>query len=200
LSETRGAATVPQVVRDRIRDDDSKLVERLVVLLLAFWLGGLLMVSLGATGSFRAVDSSMDKPPMGVARAMAKLGVPETRALLHYQSSEVNRHLFEIWGWTQLGLTCSIFAALLFMTNSGRKVLALAAGSSAMSAILAFFLIPGMIRIGRELPAHSAAQVSELRQSFQNMHRAFGAFEAAAVLLGLFLLVTLLRGGARSSR
>jgi hypothetical protein len=131
---------------------------------------------------------------------MGKLGVPETRALLHYQSGEVNRHLFEIWGWVQLGLTCSVFAALLFATNSGRKVLLLAAGSSAMSAILAIFLIPGMVRIGRELPAHSTAPVSELRQSFQNMHRAFGAFEGTAVLLGLFLMVTLLRGRSRSSR
>ncbi len=200
MSDSRRTESVPQVIKDRIRDDDSKIVERLVALLLAFWMGGLMMVSLGATGSFEAVQSSMDKPPMSVARAMAKLGAAETRDLLHSQSSEVNRHLFEFWGWIQLGLTSAIFAALLFMTNSGKKLLGVAAGMCGMSAILALFLIPGMIRIGRELRAHSGTPGLELRESFQNMHRAFGAFEAVAVLLGLILLVALLRSSSRSSR
>lgn len=187
-------------MRDRIRDDDSRIVERLIVLLQAFWMGGLLMVTLAAAGSFRAVEVSLDKPSAGVAKAMTKLGQDQTRDLLHYQSSEVNRQLFEVWGWIQLGVTGACFAALLFMTNVGKRALALSAGMTGLSILMAVVIIPGMIRVGREMRASPLGPSADLAQSFKIMHQAFGAFELTAVILALWLMATLVRGGSRSRR
>jgi hypothetical protein len=187
-------------VRDRIRDDDSRIVERLIVLVLAFWMGGLMMVTIAATGSFKAVEVSLDKPSAGVAKAMSKLGQDQTRDLLHYQSSEVNRQLFEVWGWLQLGLTGASLAALLFMTNVGKRALAISAGMAGLSALMTAIIIPGMIRIGREMRASPLGPSADMAQSFRTMHQAFGAFEAVAVILALWLMVGLLRGGSRARR
>lgn len=200
MSESRSAQRVPPVVRDRIREDDSIIVEKIIVLLIVFWLGGLALVTVSATGSFRAVDASLDKPSATVVKSMARLGIAETRALLHDQSSEVNRQLFEVWGWVQLGLTGSILAALLFMTNTGKQAIGLAAGMAGFSALMAGVLIPGMIRIGREMRAGPNPPTPDMAQSFKNMHQAFGAFEIATVVLAAFLFAKLVRRGAGSRR
>lgn len=195
-----GSRQAPPAVRDRIRDEDSRLIERLVILLLAFWMGTLLMAALAATGSFKAVDSTLSKPPAAVAKALERLGQDQTREMLHSHSGEVNRGLFETFGWLQLGLTAVTFALMLFLTNSGKRALGLAASMAAMAALISFYLIPGMVRIGREMRARPLGPTPDMSESFRTMHQAFAAFEVAAVLLALLLMAALLRGGARARR
>jgi hypothetical protein len=188
----------PPVVRNRIRDDDSRIVERAVILALACWLGGLIMVTLAATGSFKAVDTTIEKPPAVVIKSLARLGPDVTRDLLRYQSSEVNRHLFELWGWIQLGLTGAILAGLLFMTNVGKRVLGMALAMTAMAALMAGVIIPGMIRIGRESQARPDGLAAGASQTFKTLHQAFGAFEGVAAVLAMLTIVSLIRRGARA--
>jgi hypothetical protein len=195
-----GSRQAPPAVRDRIRDEDSRLIERVVVLLLAFWMGTLLLAALAATGSFAAVDSTLSKPPAVVAKALERMGPDQTRELLHYHSGEVNRGLFETFGWLQLGLTAVTFTLMLFLTNAGKRVLGLAALMAAMSGLITFYVIPGMVRIGREMRARPPGPTPDMSESFQTMHRAFAAFEVAAVLLAILLMAALLRGGARARR
>lgn len=195
-----GSRQAPPAVRDRIRDEDSRLIERLVILLLAFWMGTLLMAALAATGSFVAVDSTLSKPPSIVTKALERMGQDQTREMLHYQSGEVNRGLFQTFGRLQLGLTGVTFALLLFLTNAGKRVLGLAASMAGMAALISFYLIPGMVRIGREMRARPAGPTPDMSESFETMHQAFAAFEVAAVLLAILLMAALLRGGARAGR
>lgn len=195
-----GSRQAPPAVRDRIRDEDSRLIERVVILLLAFWMGTLLMAAMAATGSFAAVDSTLGKPPSVVTKALERLGQDQTREMLHYQSGEVNRGLFETFGWLQLGLTGVTFALMLFLTNSGKRVLGLSASMAGMAALISFYLIPGMVRIGREMRARPSGPTPDMSESFRTMHQAFAAFEVAAVLLAILLMAALLRGGARASR
>ncbi len=200
MNVSRGSNPVPPVIQDRIRDEDSAIVERIVVFLIAMWLGGLVMVTLGAMGSFRAVQVSMDKPSATVVKSMARIGVEETRSLLHEQSGEVNRQTFEIWGWIQLGVTGAILLGLLFMTNTGKAALGMAGGMAAFSAVMAGILIPSMIRVGRQMRASPGLASSDLTRSFRNLHQAFGAFEAATAILSLFLIAALVRRRPRTRR
>lgn len=193
MSPSRSSKQVPQAVRDRIRDEDSVIVERIVVILIALWLGALAMVTISASSSFRAVQASMEKPSATVVKSMARMGVEETRSLLHEHSGEVNRQVFELWGWLQVGVTATILLTLLFMTNAGKNALGLAAGMTGFSALMAGVLIPSMIRVGRQMRAGPDAPTIDLTRSFRNLHQAFGAFEVATVILSLFLVSALVR-------
>jgi len=200
LNVPRSSKPVPPVIQDRIRDEDSAIVERIVVFLIAMWLGALVMVTLSATGSFKAVQVSMDKPSAAVVKSMARIGVDETRSLLHEHSGEVNRQMFEIWGWIQLGVTGAVLLGLLFMTNTGKAALGVAGGMTAFSALMAGFLIPSMIRVGRQLRASPGSASADLTSSFRNLHQAFGAFEVATATLSLFLIAALVRRRSRARR
>lgn len=197
MSGASGWRPAPPAVRDRIRDEDSRLVERVVILLLAFWMGALAMAALAASAGFAAVDAALEKPSPDVAKAISQMGPGHTRALLRSQAGEANRGMFETWGWLQLGLTGVNFALLLLLTNAGKRVLGLAAAMAGLSLLIALYLVPGMERIAGELRAGPAPEASA---SFRTMHQAFGAFEAAAAVVAILLLAALLRGGARAGR
>jgi hypothetical protein len=176
-------------LRDRISHRTSARTRRAVTFLLGLWCGGLLLVALTAPASFRAADRVMAVPPPALEQVLGEEGGKEAaREILRYQVGEVNRMMFAIWGWMQLGASLAVLGLLLFLSRSGRLAVGVAAGMVVISGVLHLVLIP---RIA------AATRASALKQTgadaFALLHGAFGVFQLALLMLMAMLLFLLFR-------
>jgi hypothetical protein len=178
---------------NRISVETSWRTRRLAAILVSLWFGGILVVALAAPAAFRSVDAVMTAPPEVVAKTMQQIGPASMREILHYQVSEANRQLFDLWGWVQLTLGAVIFLMLLFLSTSGRATLGVSLAMLLLAALMHFLLIPRISEIGREMRAAMKAAPADALRRFQFLHLGFTAFELGVVVLGTVLLVLLLR-------
>ncbi len=166
------------------------MTRRLVAVLVSIWFGGILLVALAAPASFRTVDPTLKSPPPAVEKVMKAVGPAAARDALRYQVSEVNRAMFNIWGWMQLGLGVVIFLLLLFMSTVGRLSLILALAMMLLSILMRFVLIPRISDITREIQTTGAAAAAD---KLQLLHGGYSVFQLSVMVLGSILLVLLLR-------
>jgi predicted lysophospholipase L1 biosynthesis ABC-type transport system permease subunit len=175
--------------------DTEWTARRTAAVLVALWLGGMVMVALAAPASFWAVDSLMGWQPGLVADGTKKLGPVAMYELLRLQAGEANRQLFGLWGWIQVGLSAAVFILVLFFSNLKKMGVILAGGVLAAALIIGLVVIPGITTIGREVQISAAARAAG-GQRFGSLHFAYSAFQLVAAGLGLGLL-RLLLGGSR---
>jgi hypothetical protein len=164
---------------------------------LGVWLGGALVVTVGAPQSFRAIDSVMLVPPPEAAKVIQNIGPVTTRLLLRYQIAEANRLLITLWGWIQLAMGVAVLLLVLFGTSSGRLAIGFALALLIVALVTNFILAPRLGDISRDLEFTPGATTQKDTDRFQLLHRGFAAFEAAAALLGAGLFITLLRSDRR---
>jgi len=115
-----------------------------MALVLGAWIAGTLFMWAIATQNFRLVDRILASPPPAIA---ANAG---TRLQMRYQASEVNRHFFERWGWTQISLGL-VFTWLAFSTPTGPALRVSAIVMLLIAVTLQFAVVPDTIRLGRLL-------------------------------------------------
>lgn len=186
-----------------VSDDSASFVRRLGAILIAGWLGAIVMVAVAAPAAFSSVDTSLRFRTPLVDQAVKYLGEPATHDLLRYQVGEANRRIFESFGLMQVVLGAAVFFMLLFFSHVRRLGLGIALLMMLMSAAINWLLIPRIVETGRTLHTAQAAQATVAQQQFRALHTGFSTFEATVAVLGVFLLVLLLRrrrGGRGSSR
>jgi hypothetical protein len=187
----------PEVHYSRITPQGSWLVRRICAVLVAAWLGGMLLVSLSAPAVFGAAASLLRHPLPVHAAAMQKIGVDSMVDLLRYHAGEVNNQIFALWGSLQVAYATAVLLLLLFFTNVGKWRLGLAAAMLTLAVFQKLYLIPAIADASRRW---RAGGWREMGNRFQLLHGCFAAFEIALALLGLTLLVLLLRSSRGGSR
>ena len=187
----------PAVHYSRITPEASWFVRRVCAVLVSAWLGGILLVSLGAPAVFRAGEVVLRHPAPSLARVMGKVPEDQMRHLLRYHAGEANNQVFALWGTLQVVYGAVVLLLLVFFSNVGKLRLGLAAAMLLLALLMKFLLIPATAETSRLFRSSGLADVGE---RFRLLHGAFAAFEIASAALGLALLWLLLGGSRSSSR
>lgn len=186
----------PSAVRSRISRRTAARTRRAVTFLLGLWCGGMLLVSLVAPASFTAADSVLKAPPPALETVIGKVDAGTAKAVLRYQAAEVNRKMFELWGWMQGLAALAVLALLVFLSNAGRHAVGVAALMVLLAGIMNFVLIPGIGNLTRA--AASAGERAAAAGSFALLHTGFAILQIALLALIAALFFLLFRGRGRS--
>ena len=165
------------------------------IAILGVWLGWTLFMWFAATRSFRTVDRVLRKPKAEFEQALQPLTPEQTRSVLRYLASEINRTFFRFYGWMQI-LIGSLLAALLWR-QSPRDTVGLVLVSVMLFLVLLLTLIvqPQIVSLGRSIDFVPRSPAPPSMPRFWMLHGAFTGLDAVKFLTGLGLLVRwILRG------
>ncbi len=186
----------PEAKYSRITPEGSWIARRICAVILAAWLGGILLVSLSAPAVFGAAEAVLRHPLPAHLDVLERIGPDAMADLLRYHAGEANNQVFALWGTMQVAYGAAVVLVLLFFTNVGKWRLILAASMLVLALFQRLILIPAIVDASRR---YRAGGWVEAGRRFQLLHGSFAAFEIASALLGLALLVLLLytRSGSR---
>ena len=166
--------------------------ERLAVWSLGFWAMGTAAVALVASRSFAVVDRLLETlPNAAFAEAVLEIGSGPAREFLRYLSSEVNRTLFETWGWVQLPLGGLVL--WLVWSVEPRRVRYGVAIMLGLAVVLAFALTPPIVDIGRSLDFVPRDPPPPLLRTFGLLHAGYSVLEFLKLGLGVLVSYWLIR-------
>jgi hypothetical protein len=166
---------------------------RFLCLVLGLWLGASLFMAFVAVMNFRIVREVIANPQPELATYLKALGPDRLRVLFRHEAAEVNRALFDLWGYTQIAFSLLIFGLLLFATKEGKGVLGVGVLLLLVVLIMQFAVTPGIIGYGRVLDFAAADKELDLRQRVATLHSLYSAFEGLKLLLISGLAVYFLR-------
>jgi len=161
---------------------------------MAALLTGTVFVAIVATQNFYTIDrllASQPNPAFGAA--VTKLGVSESRDLLRYLSSELNRLYFQYWNAAQLALGIWVLWMIRKLPNS-RRAKSYVVAMLGIGLVLTILITPQILYIGRELDfAPHDPQTPRLR-TFGLLHAAYTLLDAIQMILGIMVTIWLMRG------
>lgn len=174
-------------------------VQRIASLVLAVWIGGIVTVAIAAPVAFRAVDSLMANQPEMLKVAIGKVGPVPMYEVLRLLAGEMNRLLFQVFGYIQAVLAAVVFVQVVFFSNL-RKVGVLLSGAMLLiSWGMSLVLIPQIVQLGREIQISAAAKAAG-EERFRALYLAFTSFESALAIVGFLLLMFLLQRSRLTTR
>lgn len=128
---------------------DAKL--RWAMCAMGAWLAGTIFVSIVAVENFYTIDRLLAASPNDTFHSLvARLGHSESRDLLRYLSSELNRLYFQVWNVMQLALGLLVLWLLMHQPVPGKARLAVA-GMLAAVVVMVGWLTPAIASLGRSL-------------------------------------------------
>jgi hypothetical protein len=160
----------------------------LLIMLLGGWIVGTLLIAFVATQNFRMVDRLLSAPTPEFSRAIAPLAHDETRGVLRYLVSELNRLYFSVWGFAQLALGAAVVAAALGLRPLDRTVVTVAA-TILVIVIVSLLLSQLLLSLGRSLDfvSHTPALPALVR--FRRLHLVYTALDLLKLTLCVWLLI-----------
>lgn len=172
------------------------IMRTLAGILLGIWLAGTCIVAWVAAENFFMIDRLIDQPTNAAfAAAVDKLPGGEARLTLRYLSSELNRQFFSVFGWIGLGLG---FALLGIAPSLGSRQVKIGfALMTLISLVMALYLTPQIVNLGRELDFVVPGGNAPVRAAFGRLHGSYSSLELLKLSLGLWMCVALIRGGSR---
>lgn len=165
-------------------------LRRLAAVLVAAWLTLSIAMTVVATVNFK--DLKPDRL-RDARRVFAPLGDEAAQTVaLRYTASELNRHLFDLYGKGQLVLG---LLAMLVLLAARSGVLTGLLGALALLAALAFafWLVPAIVEQGRVIDFMPRQPPNDDLLAFDRLHRISVRVEGGkmiALLIALVLLVT----------
>ncbi len=194
---TEDSSQTAAISWSRITPEGSWFARRLCAVLVSAWLGGILLVSLGAPMVFRAGEVVIRHPAPALEELIRSLPEGQLQDLLRYHAGEANNQLFALWGTLQLVYGVSVALLLLFFSDVGKLRLALSGAMLLMALLTKLFLIPAIVETSR---LFRSTGLLDAGRRFQLLHGAFAAFEVALAVLGVALLWLLLAGSRAGGR
>jgi len=143
-----------------------------------------------AVFSFRSVDRLLDEPISYSSSAQAREmiarlgGTADAGMFLRHHSAELNRTLFDGWGWIQLILGFVLLLVLIFGSGGSKPSMALAALMLILTAAAHFFVMPPIVGLGREVDFVPRDAASPIRAQLSAWHTTFSTLEAIKLALG----------------
>jgi len=91
-------------------------IHALAIVVLTLWIGWTLFMWFAATRSFRTVDEVLKSPPAQFSSDVQGQRPEQTREVLRYLASEINRTYFQAYGWGQIVLGAALLLLLAWKT------------------------------------------------------------------------------------
>jgi hypothetical protein len=165
---------------------------------MGLWLMGTVCVGIVAAENFYTIDRLLKaEPNHAFALDIEKLGHDQTREVLRYLSSELNRLYFQYWNVAQLGL------GILTLWLVGKLVWAHKAkwGIVAMLGIVLFLtavITPRIVSVGRALDFVPRVPPPDGLRTFGLLHAAYTVFDGIQVILGILVTLWLVNGNEQT--
>jgi hypothetical protein len=162
---------------------------------MAAWLIGTVFVAVVATQNFYTIDRLLQAQPNPTfAAEINQLGAGQTRELLRYLSSELNRLYFQYWNLAQLVI--GVFVLWMVVRLPGSRAAKWYVVSMLGTVLLMTILItPWMLNIGRALDFVPRDPPPEGLRTFGLLHAAYSVLTGIEMILGILVVVWLMRGG-----
>lgn len=142
---------------------------------------GTIVTSVVAAENFYTIDRLLTtSPSVDFSKDVQTLGHSQTRELLRYLSSELNRLYFWIWNDAQLVLG----ALVLWLVGRHRARWGVVAMLAIVVLMLAY-LTPAIVSLGRELDFVPRDPAPPGMQRFWILHAAYTTLEMAKLLVGV---------------
>ena len=167
-------------------------IQALAVVVLSVWVGWTLFMWFAATRSFRTVDEVLKSQPSQFSTDVQGLKPEQTREVLRYLASEINRTYFRAYGWGQLVLGTILLVLLAWKTPRNGLNPAIAAVMLFIVIILTLGVMPQIISLGRTIDFIPRTPPPPGYQRFWKLHMMFTGLDGAKLLGGIVLLVRLI--------
>ncbi len=142
-----------------------------------------------AGGSFSTVDRVLRTSDPHFAEYSRALGQGQTRVVLRYLASEINRNCFRAYGWGQVALGLLLLVMLLWQRPRDTFALVVAGAMLALVVVLTLIITPQIVALGRSLDFAARDPMPPGMARFRALHAAFTGLDAIKALAGLTLLV-----------
>jgi hypothetical protein len=154
---------------------------------------GTLAVVVVATQNFYTIDRLLEAAPNPVfSSTVNRLGIGESRELLRYLSSELNRLYFQYWNLAQLAIGIFVLWALAKLPGLSRVKWYVVA----MLGIVLFLtavITPQMLYVGRELDFIPRNPPPPRLRTFGLLHATYSLLDGILLILGILVMFRLMK-------
>jgi uncharacterized protein DUF4149 len=157
--------------------------------ILGAWLAATLLMWFVAAGSFSTVERVLRASDSRFNESTRLMSRDQTRSLLRYFASEINRNCFRAYGWGQVVLGGLLLFLLLRQTPRDATALVIAAALLGLVLVLTLIVTPEIVRLGRSLDFLPRDPAPPGMGRFRTLHAAFTALDGVKFMAGLALLV-----------
>ena len=165
--------------------------QRWALALMGAWVMGTIAVAMVAAENFYTIDRLLGARSNALfAQLVDRVGAAETRELLRYLASELNRLYFQIWGFAQLAI--GVIVVLLMRDAAPARA---RHGASAMLAIAVVLLAitPLIIGVGRSLDFVPRDPKPQAMRLFWILHGGYTALSLVQLIVGIGVTVAIAR-------
>ncbi len=141
-----------------------------------------------ASGSFSTANAVLKDSHPRLSEVTKPLGNDQTRAVLRYVASEINRRYFRAYGWAQVVLAASLLVLLLGRTPREATSLAVIGAMFAVVLVLTFYVTPEIASVGRALDFVPRDPPPPEMGRFRILHGAYTVLDGGKLLAGVVLL------------
>ena len=163
-------------------------IHLLAVVVLSAWMAITVCMWFAAGGSFSTVKSVVEGSNPQFAAASKAMSPDQTRVVLRYLTSEINRTYFRAYGWAQLVLGGLLLGLLLRAAPRDTFNLALAGAMLVLAAVLTLYITPEIVALGRQVDFVPRDPAPPEMARFRALHGAFTGLDGAKLMAGLVLL------------
>jgi len=164
-----------------------------LLVVLGAWIAGSICTSVVAAENFYTIDrllAAQSNPAF--ADAVSRLGAPESRDVLRYLASELNRLYFQLWNAAQIVLGVAalwLTAGLKRHDAAYRKPFLAVALMLSIVALMLVYLTPEIVTLGRSLDFVPRDPAPPRMSRFWILHGAYTSLEMIKLVVGAFVAV-----------
>lgn len=159
------------------------------VVLLSAWLAATPFMWFAATQSFRTIDRILRTETPQLVESTKGMADGQTRVVLRYGASEINRTYF--WGYGLAQIVLGAVLLLILWRESARDSLGfgVVCGMMVLVLILTIVITPMIVSVGRSLDFVPRNPPPPLMPRFWALHGAFTGMDGLKFVGGLGLLI-----------
>ena len=162
-------------------------------LCMGVWLMGTICVSVVATQDFYTIDRLLASPGNETfARMVEQIGPGESRSLLRYLASELNRLFFQLWNLAQFGIGAAVLWLVLGIPQAFKLRWPLI-GMLAVVAFLTIWVTPQLLAVGRSLDFVPRDPEPRSLTTFGMLHATYAILEVLKFAVGILVTVGIFR-------
>ncbi len=157
------------------------------------WLMGTICVSVVATQDFYTIDRLLASPGNETfARMVEQIGPGESRSLLRYLASELNRLFFQLWNLAQFGIGAAVLWLVLGIPQASKLKWPLI-GMLAAVVFLTIWVTPQILEVGRSLDFVPRVPEPRSLRTFGMLHATYAVLEVLKFAVGILVTVGIFR-------
>lgn len=172
---------------------------RWAAFLMGAWVAGSLIVSVVATENFYTIDRLLAARPNDAFRdAVDRIGQPQSRDLLRYLSSELNRLYFQLWNGAQVVIGLGVLW-LIARAPDARRIRIIVGGLLASVLLMLLWLAPEITAVGRGLDFVPRDPAPAALGRFGVLHATYATLEVGKMAAGILAAAWMIRASRRQN-